>query len=59
MPKRREGSRRDKKTGFYYFYEYVGLGHSQIETTMRYLHDDFGRMKKAMEALERKTKKKD
>jgi len=26
MPKRREGPRRDKKTGFYYFDEYVGLG---------------------------------
>jgi integrase/recombinase XerD len=35
------------------------LGHSQVETTMRYLHADFGRMKKAMEALERKAKKKD
>lgn len=35
------------------------LGHSQVETTMRYLHADFDRMKTAMEALERKTKKKD
>ena len=26
MPKRREGPRRDKKTGFYYFDEYMGLG---------------------------------
>ncbi len=26
MPKRQEGPRRDKKTGFYYFDEYVGLG---------------------------------
>lgn len=26
MPKRREGPRKDKKTGFYYFDEYVGLG---------------------------------
>ncbi len=34
------------------------LGHSQVETTMRYLHADFERMKAAMEALERKTKKK-
>lgn len=34
------------------------LGHSQIETTMKYLHADFGRMKKAMEVLERKAKKK-
>ena len=33
------------------------LGHSQIETTMRYLHSDFGRMKKAMEVLEKKAKK--
>lgn len=35
------------------------LGHSQIETTMKYLHADFGRMKKAMKVLERKAKKKD
>jgi len=34
------------------------LGHSQVETTMRYLHADFGRMKKAMKVLERKAKKK-
>jgi integrase len=34
------------------------LGHSQVETTMKYLHADFGRMKAAMKALERKTKKK-
>ena len=33
------------------------LGHSQVETTMRYLHADFNRMKAAMEALERKAKK--
>jgi len=35
------------------------LGHSQIETTMRYLHPDFSRMKKAMQVLERKAKKKE
>lgn len=35
------------------------LGHSQVETTMKYLHSDFGRMKKAMKVLERKAKKKD
>jgi len=34
------------------------LGHSQVETTMRYLHADFGRMKVAMEVLEKKAKKK-
>lgn len=34
------------------------LGHSRVETTMRYLHADFGRMKTAMEALERKIKRK-
>jgi integrase len=34
------------------------LGHSQVGTTMRYLHPDFSRMKKAMEVLERKAKKK-
>ena len=33
------------------------LGHSQVETTMKYLHPDFDRMKKAMEALEDKVKK--
>jgi integrase len=35
------------------------LGHSQISTTMRYLHPDFSRMKKAMQVLEKKTKKKE
>jgi len=35
------------------------LGHSRVETTMRYLHADFGRMKIAMEVLERKARKKD
>jgi len=35
------------------------LGHSQVETTMKYLHSDFSRMKKAVEILEKKTKKKD
>jgi integrase len=34
------------------------LGHSQIETTMKYIHPDFSRMKKAVQILERKTKKK-
>jgi len=34
------------------------LGHSQVSTTMRYLHPDFSRMKKAMQVLERKAKKK-
>ncbi|TET70321.1 MAG: hypothetical protein E3J56_08270 [Candidatus Aminicenantes bacterium] len=34
------------------------LGHSQVETTMRYLHADFGRMKVAMEVLEKMAKKK-
>lgn len=34
------------------------LGHSQVETTMRNLHPDFSRMKKAMQVLERKAKKK-
>jgi len=33
------------------------LGHSQIKTTMRYLHSDFDRMKKAMETLAEATKK--
>ena len=33
------------------------LGHSQIETTLKYVHSDFGRMKKAMEVLEEKIKK--
>jgi len=28
------------------------LGHSQIDTTMQYVHSDFSRMKKAMSALE-------
>jgi len=28
------------------------LGHSKVETTMRYMHSDFGRMKKAVEILE-------
>jgi len=32
------------------------LGHSQISTTMKYLHADFDRMKKAMEILESSTK---
>jgi len=31
------------------------LGHSKIETTMKYLHSDFGRMKKAMKILEKST----
>lgn len=33
------------------------LGHSSFETTMKYVHSDFGRMKKAMKALEEKMKK--
>lgn len=32
------------------------LGHSKIETTMKYLHADDSRMRKAMEILEEKTK---
>jgi len=35
------------------------LGNSQIETTMKYIHPDFSRMKKAVQILERKAKKKD
>jgi len=31
------------------------LGHSQIKTTMKYIHSDFDRMKVAMEVLEKKT----
>lgn len=33
------------------------LGHSQIETTLKYVHSDFSRMKKAMDVLEERTKK--
>ena len=33
------------------------LGHSSFETTMKYVHSDFSRMKKAMEVLEEKMKK--
>ena len=33
------------------------LGHSQIETTLKYVHSDFERMRKAMEVLEEKAKK--
>lgn len=33
------------------------LGHSKIETTMKYVHADFKRMKKAIEILERKAVK--
>lgn len=29
------------------------LGHSKVETTMKYLHTDFDRMKKAVEILEK------
>jgi len=32
------------------------LGHSKVETTMKYLHADFDRMKKAMEVLEEETR---
>lgn len=28
------------------------LGHSRMETTLRYLHEDEGRMKKAVEIIE-------
>jgi len=35
------------------------LGHSQIETTLKYVHSDFKRMKIAMEVLEEKAKKKE
>lgn len=35
------------------------LGHSRMETTLKYIHSDFSRMKKAVEILEEKTKKKD
>ncbi len=35
------------------------LGYSQVETTLKYLHADFGRMKMAMEAPENKMKKED
>jgi len=31
------------------------LGHSRVETTLRYIHSDFGRMQKAMEVLEEKA----
>lgn len=34
------------------------LGHSKVETTMKYLHADFDRMKKAMEVLEEETREK-
>jgi len=33
------------------------LGHSNIETTQKYMHSDFERMKKAVEILEEKTRK--
>jgi hypothetical protein len=33
------------------------LGHSKVETTLRYVHADFGRMKKAVESLEKAAKK--
>ena len=33
------------------------LGHSQVETTLRYIHPDFERMKKAVEVLAEKAKK--
>ena len=34
------------------------LGHSKVETTMKYMHSNFDRMKKAMEILEKETKNK-
>jgi len=33
------------------------LGHSQLKTTLHYVHSDFGRMKNAMKALENAIKK--
>jgi hypothetical protein len=33
------------------------LGHSQVETILKYVHSDFDRMKKAVEILEQKAKK--
>jgi integrase len=33
------------------------LGHSQVETTLKYIHPDFERMKKAVEVLAEKVKK--
>ena len=33
------------------------LGHSQVETTLRYIHPDFERMKKAVEVLAEKAEK--
>jgi len=33
------------------------LGHSKVETTLRYLHGDTERMRKAVEALEKATRK--
>jgi len=33
------------------------LGHSQVETTLKYIHPDFERMKKAVEVLAEKAKK--
>ena len=33
------------------------LGHSQVETTMKYIHPDFERMKKAVEVLAEKAEK--
>lgn len=35
------------------------LGHSSLDTTMKYVHSDFGRMRKAMNILEEKAKKKE
>jgi len=32
------------------------LGHSRVETTLRYLHEDLGRMRKAVEIVEEKTR---
>ncbi len=32
------------------------LGHSKVETTPRYLHEDLGRMRKAVEIVEEKTR---
>jgi hypothetical protein len=33
------------------------LGHSKVETTLRYVHADFDRIRKAVETLEKMGKK--
>jgi hypothetical protein len=32
------------------------LGHSRVETTLRYLHEDLERMRKAVELVEEKAR---